>query len=38
MLVGTLRKRRLMVFEEDGKYFVLLRLSSVGVCRLAGLQ
>jgi len=32
------RKRRLAVIEDDGKDFVLFRLSSVGVCRFVGLE
>ena len=35
---GVWRKWRLVVFEGDGKDFVLLRLGSVGVCGFAGLQ
>jgi len=31
------RKRRLVVIEDDGKDFVLFKLSSVRVCRFVGL-
>ena len=37
-LSGMWRKRRRRVFEGDRKDFVLLRVSSAGVCGFAGLQ